>query len=140
MTGRLLMTTAVLSIAALAISCGDDDDAGNPDEQQIISVSQNAVYAWIDAGADGLDDYLSDSAIVTCPPASLQESLDDYGTPGNWIETRDIEFEGDSDATATVVIDANDDEKPEQWTFVREDNSWRIATIAGVIPCKVPAV
>lgn len=137
MTGRLLMTV-VLATAAATFACGDDDGA-NPEEQQIMSISQNAVYAWIDDGAEGLSDYLADSATALCPADVLQQSLDDFGTPSDWRETRDITFQGDLDATATVVIDMPGGDKEEEWHFVKTNESWRIAEIGGVIPCRVPA-
>jgi hypothetical protein len=140
MTGSVLMTVALATIAATAFAACGDDDSENPDEPQIVSISQNAVYAWIDAGEDGLRDYLSLSAEAACPDDWLAQAIEDFGTPADWLETKDIEFFGQVDATATVVLDMESGEREEQWRFIKTAESWRISEIGGLIPCRVPAV
>jgi hypothetical protein len=129
----------LLTVGALAVACGDDDDPDDARRGQVGSVSENATYAWIDAGAEGLYDYLSNFIRARCTLLDVQVRLDERVQPTDWRQAKDFEFQAPTlnpeTATATVILATDDGDVEETWSFVNEDNSWRISNMPGLEEC-----
>ncbi len=117
----------------LAAACS----GGDPDQRvgQIGGVSELATYAYTDAGAEGLYDYLSEDVTDACTKEQVTEALAEHEQPTGWEQIKDITFQDEGIATATVILTYNDERQEEQWTFVRQGTSWRIDIIPGLESC-----
>ncbi len=123
-TGGLLLVTAC-------------SGGGDPDQRvgQIGGVSELATYAYTDAGAEGLYDYLSEDVTHACTKEQVTEALAEHEQPTGWQQIKDVKFQSVDTATATVILTYNDERQEERWTFVREGTSWRIDIIPGLESC-----
>ena len=119
-------------LLAAACSGGEDPD---PRLGQIGGVSELATYAYSGAGTEGLYDYLSADVISACTKEQVAEALAEHQQPSGWQQIKDITFENEDTATATVILFYSDEREDEVWTFVREGTSWRIDTIPGLESC-----
>jgi len=125
MTGGLLLTAA----------CGDDDDA-DPRVGRIGGVSEAATYAYTDAGAEGLYDYLSADVTDACTKEQVTAALGAHEQPTGWQQIKGVTFQGEDAATATVILIYSSDRQEEEWTFVREGTVWRIDGVPGLENCE----
>ena len=119
----------------LIAACGDDDDS-DVRVGQIGGVSELAVYAYADAGAEGLYDYLSDDVTDVCTKEQVTVALADHEQPTGWHQIKDVTFQDEDTATAIVVLTYGDERQDELWTFVSEGTSWRIDIIPGLDGCE----
>ena len=126
-----LMTGGLLLVAA----CGDDDE---PDSRvgRIGGVSELATYAYTDAGAEGLYDYLSQHVTDACTKEQVTAALASHEQPTDWQQIKDVTFEGEDTATGTVILMYGSERLQENWDFVREGTSWRIDWIPGLETCE----
>ena len=126
-----LMAGGLLLMAA----CGDDDE-GDPDVGKIGGVSELATYAYSDAGAEGLYDYLSANVTDVCTKEQVTAALASHEQPTGWQQIKDVTFQGEGAATGTVILIYRSDREEEEWTFVREGTSWRIDNVPGLETCE----
>ena len=126
----VLVTGGLLLVAA----CGDGDD---PDQRvgQIGGISELATYAYAGAGTEGLYDYLSARLTDACTKEQVAEALAAHEQPTGWGQIKDVAFQGEDAATATVVLIYSSDRQEEEWTFVREGPKWRIDNVPGLESC-----
>ncbi len=115
----------------LAAACGDDDGA-DPRVAQIGGVSELATYAYTDAGAEGLYDYLSADVTTACTKAQVTAALTEHEQPTGWQQIKDVSFQDADNATGTVILIYGSERQEEEWLFVREGMSWRIDWVAGL--------
>ncbi len=128
----VLMAGGLLFIAA----CGDDDDS-DPRVGQIGGVSELATYAYSDAGAEGLYDYLAANVTDVCSKEQVTAALAAHEQPTGWQQIKDVTFQDEDNATGTVILIYRSDRQSEEWTFVREkDRSWRIDNVPGLETCE----
>ena len=127
----MLMTGGLLLVAA----CGDGDDP-DPRVGQIGGVSELATYAYTGAGVEGLYDYLSENVTDACTKEQAIEALAAHEQPTGWQQIKDVTFQGEDAATATVILIYRSDRQEEEWTFVREGTSWRIDNVPGLENCE----
>ena len=134
---RIVAVPAVMVAGLLLMAaCGGDDDNADPRVAQVGGVSELATYAYAAAGAEGLYDYLSANVTGACTKEQVTEALAAHEQPTGWQQMKDVVFDGEDDATATVVLIYGSDREGEEWTFVREDTSWRIDNIPGLDSCE----
>ena len=139
---RLSAALAALLAAALLVTaaCSGDDDDDATDDQRVArvgSVSELATYAWIDAAGAGLYDYLSSDVTTTCTVDQVTEALAEHEQPTGWQQVKDVEFQGDAEATATVILIYGSDREEEEWGFKRESgDSWRVSHVPGLESCE----
>ena len=76
-----LMTGGLLLVAA----CGGDDDA-DPRVGRIGGVSELATYAYTDAGAEGLYDYLSEHVTDVCTKEQVTAALKASNFLTKWVD------------------------------------------------------
>ncbi len=126
-----LMTGGLLLVAA----CGDDD-AADPRVGRIGGVAELATYAYTDAGAEGLYDYLSAGVTDACTMEQVTAALALHEQPTGWQQIKDVTFQGEDAATATVILIYSSDRQEEEWTFVRESTKWRIDGVPGLERCE----
>jgi len=127
-----LMTGGLLFVAA----CGDDDD-GDTRVGRIGGVSELATYAYAGAGAEGFYDYLSSNVTDVCTKEQVTAALASHEQPTGWQQMKDVTFQNDHAATATVIlIYSSSEREEEEWTFVREGNVWRIDNVPGLETCE----
>ena len=126
-----LMTGGLLLVAA----CGGDDDA-DPRVGRIGGVSELATYAYTDAGAEGLYDYLSAHVTDVCTKEQVTAALAAHEQPTGWQQMKDVRFQGEDAATAKVILIYSSDRQEEEWTFVREGTVWRIDNVPGLESCE----
>lgn len=132
----LIVCLLVAALVALA-ACGDDDDSaadkGDPRISQIGGVAELATYAYAATKGEGLLDYVSSGIADKCTAVQIKEALADEPVPTGFRTIKDVKFDGEDAATATVVIITADGDKEVQWSFVREgEDSWRITEIPGL--------
>ncbi len=128
------LALATSAAAALAIACGGDEATDDPRASKIGAISENATYAYAEAGADGLYDYLAASVTGKCTAEEVQQDLDGQPVPTGWRQVKDIEF-GSATATATVIVITADGDVEQEWSFAEEGDSWRITSIPGLEDC-----
>ncbi len=126
-----LMTGGLLLVGA----CVDDDDT-DPRVGRIGGVSELATYAYTDAGAEGLYDYLSERVTDACTKEQVATALAAHEQPTGWQQMKDVTFQGEDAATATVIVIYSSDRQEEEWTFVREGTKWRIDGVPGLENCE----
>ncbi len=127
-----LMTGGLLLVAA----CGGDDDV-DPRVGRIGGVSELATYAYTDAGAEGLYDYLSKHVTDVCSKEQVTAALAANEQPTGWHLMKGVTFEGEDAATATVIlIYSGSERQEEEWAFVREGTVWRIDNVPGLESCE----
>jgi hypothetical protein len=126
-----LTTGGLLFVAA----CGGDDDA-DPRIGRIGGVSELATYAYTDAGAEGLYDYLSANVTDVCTKEQVTAALAAHERPTGWQQMKGVTFQGDDAATATVILIYSSERQEEEWTFVREGTVWRIDNVPGLESCE----
>jgi hypothetical protein len=132
----LIVCVLVSALAALA-ACGDDDDSdgntGDPRISQIGGVAELATYAYAATEGEGLLDYVSSDIAENCTKDEVTEALADEPVPTGFRTMKDVKFDGEDRATATVVLITEDGDKEVEWSFVREgEDSWRIKEIPGL--------
>jgi hypothetical protein len=134
---RLWIFAALLLLAPLAVdACGDDDDDdSDPRVGQIGALSETATYAWASSGVEGLYDYLSTDITDVCPVEDLVEELADRDQPTDWQQIKDVEFEGEDNATGIVIVVYESERREEEWSFTREGESWRVSRLPGLETC-----
>ena len=142
MTGRIvrMMPFVIIALAAIfAVACGNDEDADDKRRGQVGSVSESATYAWIDAGAEGLYDYLSSFMRAECTLLDVEVRLVERVQPTDWRQIKDFEFQAPTlnpeTATATVILASDEGNLEETWSFVLEGESWRISNMPGLEEC-----
>ncbi len=138
LNGALRLAAVPALIAAgllLAAACGDGDDP-DPEVARIGGVSELATYAFTDAGADGLYDYLSSDVTGACTKEQVAAALAEREQPTGWQQIKDVEFQGEDKATGTVILIYRSERQEEEWTFVREGTSWRIDAVPGLDGCE----
>ena len=91
----MLVTGGLLLVAACT-------GGGDPDQRegQIGGVSELATYAYSDAGAEGLYDYLSEDVTDACSKEQVTEALAEHEQPTGWKEIKDITFPDEDTAIA----------------------------------------
>ncbi len=119
----------------LVAACGDDDDV-DPRVGRIGGVSELATYAYAGAGAEGLYDYLSADVTDACSKEQVTAALASHEQPTGWQQIKDVTFQGEDAAAATVILIYSSDRQAEEWTFVREDTVWRIDGVPGLESCE----
>ena len=132
-----LLTTACLLVAVLALAgaCGGDDEDSSPGEtgdpriSQIGGVAELATFAYASTGGEGLLDYLAEQIAENCTKEDIKRALADEPVPTGFKTIKDVKFDGDDRATATVVLITSDGDKEVEWSFIREGDSWRIVEI-----------
>jgi hypothetical protein len=124
-----------LPLALLACG-GDAESGGDKDEvaRQLEGIAGLAVGAYASSGPEALFDYLSEDAADRCSADALKDALQDETQPIGFGEVRDVTTGGD-EATATVVIKTDAGDQEQQWTFVRNNTSWRIDDMPGLEKC-----
>ncbi len=127
----VLVTGGLLLVAA----CGDGDDP-DPRVGQIGGISELATYAYTDAGAVGLYDYLSEGVTDACTKEQVTEALAAHEQPTGWGQIKDITFQDEDTATGAVSLIYGSERMWEIWDFVREGTSWRIDGIPGLETCE----
>ena len=130
------LLAAIGALAAIVSACGNDED--DPRVGQIGGVSELATYAYAAAGPEGLYDYLSAEVAQRCPREQLVDALADEATPTGWRQIKDVEFDGEDRATATVILITRDGDRDVEWSFVDEGGSWRIVDMPGLEKCGGP--
>ncbi len=128
------MVAATLGLVAVFAACGGDDDSapgdsGDPRISQIGGLAELATYAYAATNGEGLLDYLSSDMAKACTKEDITRALAGQPVPTGFKTIRDVKFEGDSNATATVVLITRDGDRDAVWSFVREGDSWRIASM-----------
>jgi hypothetical protein len=132
---RLAALPALVAAGLMLVAaCGDDDDT-DPRVGQIGGVSELATYAYTDAGAEGLYDYLSANVTDVCTKEQVTAALVSHEKPTGWQQVKDVKFQGEDAATATVILIFSSERQEEEWTFVREGTSWRIDSVPGLETC-----
>lgn len=135
---RLILLACVLVSALVVLAaCGDDDDSdgdtGDPRISQIGGVAELATYAYAATEGEGLLDYVSADIAENCSEEEIKEALANEPVPTGFRTMKDVNFDGEDRATATVVLITKDGDKEVQWSFVREgEDSWRIKEIPGL--------
>lgn len=133
-----LFTTACLLVVVLALAgaCGGDDEDGSPGDtgdpriSQIGGVAELATYAYAATRGEGLLDYLASQIAANCTKEDIKRALADQPVPTGFKTIKDVKFDGDDRATATVVLITSEGDKEDKWSFIREgDDSWRIVEI-----------
>ncbi len=127
----MLMTGGLLLVAA----CGDGDDL-DPRVGQIGGISELATYAYTGAGVEGLYDYLSENVTDVCTKEQAIEALAAHEQPTGWQQIKDVTFQSEDAATATVILIYRSDRREEEWTFVRERSKWKIDNVPGLENCE----
>jgi len=135
MIQKLLLAGALTAAAVTGFACGGDDDANDdPRAAQVGAVSENATYAYADDGAAGLYDYLATDVTDKCTVEQVQADIKDEPAATGWRQTRDFKFDGDI-ATATVIVITAGGDADQEWSFVKEGDSWRITSVPGLEDC-----
>jgi len=135
---RLTLIVCVLVSALVGLAaCGDDDDSsgdtGDPRISQIGGVAELATYAYAATEGEGLLDYVSSDIADNCTEEEIKEALADEPVPTGFRTMKNVKFDGEDRATATVVLITEDGDKEVEWSFVREgEDSWRIKEIPGL--------
>lgn len=135
---RLTLVVCTLAATLVAVAgCGGDDDSagdtGDPRISQIGGVAELATYAYAATEGEGLLDYVSSGIAENCTGAQIKEALADEPAPTGFLTVKDVKFDGEDAATATVVLITADGDKEVEWSFVREgEDSWRIKEIPGL--------
>lgn len=124
---------AVVTLLVLA-ACADDDDSpagtGDPRISQIGGVAEAATYAYAATRGEGLLDYLEANIAANCTKEDIKRALAEEPVPTGFKTIKDVKFDGDDRATATVVVITADGDREAEWSFIREgDDSWRIVEI-----------
>jgi hypothetical protein len=132
---KTVLILAALPLLLLAACGDDDDDSGDPEVGRVGSVSENAAVAYGEAGAEGLYDYLAADVIAACTVDQVADALSDEAAVTGWRNTSNIKLDGADKASARVImVTANGDEE-QDWTFVLENDSWRVSSIPGLEEC-----
>ena len=132
---KLLLICAVAATVLAAVACGDDDDDtadgdGDPRISQIGGVAELATYAYAATRGEGLLDYLAANIAANCTKEDIKRALAEEPVPTGFKTVKDVSFDGDDRATATVVVVTADGDSEQEWSFIREgDDSWRIVEI-----------
>ena len=129
----ILILAAAATLLALA-ACGDDDDSsdgtGDPRISQIGGVAELATYAYAATRGEGLLDYLAANIAENCTKEDIKRALTEEPVPTGFKTIKDVVFDGDDRATATVVVITAAGDREAEWSFIREgDDSWRIVEI-----------
>ncbi len=120
----------------LMAACGDDGDP-DPRVAKIGGVSELATYAYTDAGAEGLYDYLSKNVTDVCSKDQVTAALIAHEQPTGWQQIKDVTFQSEDAATGTVILIYRSERQEEEWTFVREEGTkWRIDSVPGLETCE----
>lgn len=126
----LILCTAATLLALAA--CGDDDDSppaetGDARISQIGGIAEAATHAYAATLGEGLLDYVAANIAVNCTKEDVKRALAEEPVPTGFKTIKDVKFDGDDRATATVVVITADGEREQEWSFIREgDDSWRI--------------
>jgi hypothetical protein len=132
----LALMATIGALAAIVSACGGDED--DPRVGQIGGVSELATLAYASVGPQGLYDYLASEVIQRCPREELEQALADQVEPTGWRQIKDVEFDGEDRATATVILITRDGDQDVEWSFVDEGGSWRIVDMPGLERCGGP--
>jgi hypothetical protein len=122
------------TLVALAACGGNDDDEDDPRRPEISGVAQLAVNAWASSGAGALHDYVSSEVAGRCSPEQIASALDGEAVPTGFRELRNVDFGGDS-SKATIVVTTEAGEKELVWTYVLENDRWRISEMPSLEGC-----
>ena len=106
---RLTLIACVLVSALVALAaCGNDDDSdsdtGDPRISQIGGVAELATYAYAATEGEGLLDYVSSDIAENCTKEEILAALADEPVPTGFRTMKDVKFDGEDGATATVVL------------------------------------
>ncbi len=129
----LICVTATAVLAAVA--CGDDDDdapaeTGDARISMIGGVAELATHAYAATRGEGLLDYLAANIAENCTKEDIKRALAEEPVPTGFKTIKDVKFDGDDRATATVVVLTAAGDREAEWSFIREgDDSWRIVEI-----------
>ncbi len=104
--------------------------------RQAVEDAELATYAYAGAGAEGLYDYLSEGVTDACTKEQVKEALAAHEQPTGWQQIKDVTFQSEDAATATVILIYRSERQEEEWTFVREGTSWRIDNVPGLESCE----
>jgi hypothetical protein len=131
-----IVLLSALACALLVAACGDDDDdSDDPRIGQVGALSENATYAYADAGPAGLYDYMSTAVTQQCTAENFEADMEGEPVPTGWRQTKNFEFGTDDTATATVILITDEGDVEQEWTFVLEGESWRISDLPGLEDC-----
>ena len=126
-----------MALSLLLVACGDNDDASDADDprrEEIRGVAALAVGAYASVGPEALADYMSQGALLRCPKEQLQMALADQPVPTGFKQLKSVDFSGDM-VSATITISTEDGEQHIKWTYVEEDQAWRISDMPGLENC-----
>jgi hypothetical protein len=132
---KLLLICAVAATVLAMVACGDDDDddstdGGDPRISQIGGVAEAATHAYAATLGEGLLDYVAANIAANCTKEDIKRALAEEPVPTGFKTIKDVSFDGDDKATATVVVITADGDVEQEWSFIREgDESWRIVEI-----------
>ena len=132
---RNMLFFVVAATVLATVACGDDDDdsaaeTGDVRISQIGGVAELATHAYAATRGEGLLDYLAANIAANCTKEDIKRALAEEPVPTGFKTIKDVVFDGDDRATATVVVITADGDREQQWSFIREgDDSWRIVEI-----------
>ena len=132
---RLALVVAAAGLVTVLGGCGGGDDnaaasdTGDQRIKQIEGLVGLATNAYAATNGEGLLDYLSSDMAKTCTKEDVTRALEEQVVPTGVRAVKDVKFDGDSGATATVVLKTRDGDQNAVWSFVREGDSWRIVAM-----------
>lgn len=129
-----IVAGALLITALLSSACGDDDgSSASPGDERISQIgglAELATNAFASSGSEALLDYLAQNIAENCTKEDIKRALAGHPIPTGFRTIKDVKFQGDDRASATIVLITRDGDREVQWSFIREgDQSWRIVQL-----------
>ena len=130
-----LATTVAALVAAFALAaCGDDNDGGSADEDQITAAIERAATsgdpaACTDAQTQKFVEQTSGGASAAA--AVKQCEADAADTPADDVEVSDIEVDGDTATANAAVTGSTFDGQTLDLALVKEGDRWKVDEFKG---------
>jgi len=133
----IMLAAALLALMLPMGACGDDEGdvagTGDPRISKIGGIAEAATTAYAAAGAGAIADYLSSDLADKCTNEDIKRALADDVQPTGFKTIKNVRFQSDDRATATIVLITREGDKEVEWSFIREgDDSWRIVEMPGL--------
>ncbi|HSP56000.1 MAG TPA: hypothetical protein VLS25_10480 [Dehalococcoidia bacterium] len=132
---RLALVVAAAGLVTVLGGCGGGDDNSAPSDssdqriKQIEGLAGLATNAYAATNGEGLLDYLASDMAKACTKEDIMRALAGQTVPTGVQALKDVKFDGEDKASATVVLKTREGDRDAVWSFVREGDSWRIISM-----------